>query len=115
MHELSIAENVLEIAQAEAEKHDAGKVGRIVLEVGKVSGVVREALEFSLKALMDNEKWHHTEVEITEIPGRAKCCNCAHEFDILEIYDPCPECSHLYSEIIRGEELNVKSLVLENN
>lgn len=46
MHELSIATGIVEIASEEAARY-GGRVEVIHLKLGALSGVVREALEFS--------------------------------------------------------------------
>src|SRR5690242_18465555 len=44
MHELSIAMSIVDMAQEEAERHGSAQVIAVHLRLGKLSGVVREAL-----------------------------------------------------------------------
>ena len=45
MHEYSLAEEVIRIAQSAAEKNDAVLISEITIEAGKLSGVDPEAFE----------------------------------------------------------------------
>jgi hydrogenase nickel incorporation protein HypA/HybF len=113
MHEFSIAVNIVEIATENAIGSGADVVREIDIEVGALSGVVVEALEFCMEAavrdtMLEGAKWN-----IHRVPGRARCLNCSNEFDIDDLYTVCPECNSPAPEIIRGRELRVKSLVVE--
>jgi hypothetical protein len=51
MHEMSIAQSVLDIAFSEMEKRAARRVQKIKIRIGEFSGVVKEALEFAFDVL----------------------------------------------------------------
>ena len=114
MHELSIAQNIVEIVEEEVSKTNGKTVEKLVLEVGTMSGIVREALEFALDEAIKNTILETSKIEIIEIQGIAKCEKCNQEFETEEIYSACPNCSHLYSTIIKGNELKIKSIVVGN-
>jgi hydrogenase nickel incorporation protein HypA/HybF len=46
MHEMAIAQSIIEIVEREARKHNSGSVKRVKVQIGEFSGVVKEALEF---------------------------------------------------------------------
>ncbi len=113
MHELSIAVNIVEIAEESTLKEGATIVNEIELEIGNMSGVVLEAMELALKSAVIGTMLENAKVKITTIPGKAKCSDCGAEFEIEELYAPCPKCSNPFSDIIEGKELKVKSLKVE--
>jgi len=113
MHELSIAVNIVEIAEESTLKEGAKTVSEIELEIGSMSGVVLEAMELALKSAVIGTMLEKAKVKIITIPGKAKCADCGAEFEIEELYAPCPECSNPFSDIIEGKELRVKSLEVE--
>ncbi|NOX47245.1 MAG: hydrogenase maturation nickel metallochaperone HypA [Chlorobi bacterium] len=113
MHELSIAVNIVEIAEESTLKEGATIVNEIELEIGNMSGVVLEAMELALESAVKGTMLEKAKVKITTIPGKAKCSDCGAEFEIEELYAPCPECGNPFADIIQGKELKVKSLKVE--
>jgi hydrogenase nickel incorporation protein HypA/HybF len=68
MHELSIAESIVEIATEEAARRGC-KVEAVHLKLGAVSGVVREALEFSWALACDETPVAGARLEIEAAAG----------------------------------------------
>jgi hydrogenase nickel incorporation protein HypA/HybF len=112
MHELSLALSIIEIAQESAHKENAKAVNEIELEIGTLSGVVLEAMEFALDAAVKGTILENAKTKIITIPGRAKCLACSHEFDLDDIIAICPKCDSFETEIIQGKELRIKSLII---
>lgn len=110
MHELSIAINIVEIAEAETRKAGASRVTDLDLEVGAFSGVVIEALEFAMKEAVRNSVLETAKVTIHEISARGRCSDCGKEFGVTDYFDICPACNGTSIEITQGQELQVKSL-----
>ena len=113
MHELSIVMSMVDIVEDELQKSGAGAVLEIELEIGTLSGVILEAMEFALDEGVKNTILGKTKKKIISIPGRAKCNQCSHEFDVEDLFTSCPECSSFDSTVIQGEELRIKSIVVE--
>jgi hydrogenase nickel incorporation protein HypA/HybF len=113
MHELSIAVGIVDLAEKEAEKAGAGRILSIELEIGKLSGVELDALEFAWPVAVKNTMLEKTEKVIIEVPGKAKCSACGAVFDLTNLYDACPQCSGFMKDIIQGKELRIKSLIVD--
>ena len=113
MHEFTIALNVIDIAREYAEKAKSDKVIEIEIEVGEVSGIVYEALEFALDSAAKNTLLEKAERRIIKIPGKAVCNNCQHEFQTNTIYAECPSCKSFDIEFKQGKELRVKSILFD--
>lgn len=105
--------NIVDIAADYARRENAAVVREIEIEVGELSGVVLDALEFCLEAAVKDSLLEGAVRKITRIPGKARCRNCACEFDAHDLYATCPECHSPAPEIIHGSELRVKSLLVE--
>ena len=54
MHELSIAMSIVDMAQEEAERHGGVQVQAVHLKLGRLAGVVKEALFFLRNGLRSN-------------------------------------------------------------
>jgi hydrogenase nickel incorporation protein HypA/HybF len=110
MHELSIAENIIEIASEQAKKNNLSVVNEIEIEVGKLSGVEIEALKFVMEIATKKTILENSRTIYTLIPGLARCLICSKEFVTESLFTQCPECKQFKFQIIQGEELRVKSL-----
>lgn len=112
MHEMSIAMNIIELTEEEVTKAGAEKVESVELEVGELSGIVIEALEFALDEAVKDTLLENAKVTITLKNAKAKCIKCNKEFRTNDFFTPCPGCNSIESEIIQGKELKIKSLVV---
>ena len=113
MHELSIAMSVVDIAAEYAGKENATVVKEIEIEVGELSGVVLEALEFALESAVQNTLLQDAERKIIVIPGKARCTNCSHVFETNDLFAVCPKCRTCAPDIVEGKELRIKSMIVE--
>jgi hydrogenase nickel incorporation protein HypA/HybF len=113
MHELSIAMSIVEIAEENAQQSNVKSISEIQLEIGELSGVVHEALEFAMEEAVKNTILKNAKRIIISIPGKVKCLQCLHEFEVDDIFTPCPICSSFENDVIAGKELRVKSMVGE--
>ena len=113
MHELSIAYNIVEIVNDEARKANAKTVSEIELEVGTLSGVEIDALEFAMETSIKETIMANAEVRIVKKQAMAHCKKCDADFICESLYDPCPTCNGFEYDVFQGQEMNVKSLVVE--
>jgi hydrogenase nickel incorporation protein HypA/HybF len=113
MHELSIALNIVDIATAEARKAGASRVIDLNIEVGSLSGVIVEALEFAMEVAVRDTMLSGARVAIHPINAQAKCRQCGAEFEVRDFFEECPDCASLDLQITRGQELKVRSLKVE--
>ncbi len=110
MHELSIAQNIIEIVNDTFTKAKAKTVNEIEIEIGKFSGVELDALEFALETSMEQTHLENAKVDIISVEGKGSCKNCGNNFVLKSLYDDCPECGSAAIEILSGKELRVKSI-----
>lgn len=110
MHELSIAEAVVEIAT----RHAAGRPVRTVeLRVGHLRQVVPSALEFAFELLANGTSLEGAELVIEDVPARGICRPCGVETTMTDFPLQCSACGGLDLELLAGEELLVDALELE--
>lgn len=108
MHELSITRNIVAIVAEAAKGH---RVDRVTLEVGRLSGVMSDAIAFCFDVVAKGTALEAAQLEIREIDGRARCHDCGDEFDTPDLYTPCPCGSRRFTRL-RGEELKIKTMEL---
>ena len=110
MHELSIADSVVRIADHQA---DGRRVTKVWIKVGHLRQVVPSALSFSFGLVAEGTPVEGAELEIEEVPAVALCRKCAVESRIASFPMQCRECGGFDLEVLSGEELLVESLELE--
>jgi len=115
MHELSIATNIVEIAEAEAQKHGSRLIRTIKLRLGEFTTIVRDALEFSFEVARQGTLAEHATLQIETVPLAVRCPTCgpvkqpAHEICLM-----CPTCGSPL-QIVCGEELQVEYIELDGS
>ncbi len=107
MHELAIAEALVEIACEHAEGR---RVTRVDVKVGHLRQVVPAALEFGFGLVADGTLVEGAALEIEEIPVEAVCRACSAHAPQVEFPFACPACGSFDLDIVRGEELLVDCL-----
>lgn len=113
MHELSIVMNILNTVEESAIAHKATVVSEIELEIGLLSGVEFNALDFALENAPKSIIFQNVKLLLNKIQPFARCNDCRHEFETSEYTTPCPQCQSFRTEIIRGDELKIKSYRME--
>ncbi|HJF85362.1 hydrogenase maturation nickel metallochaperone HypA [Megamonas hypermegale] len=113
MHEMALAEGILDIVLGYADKNEAKKVTEISILVGEMTGVVPESLEFCFDSLSKGTKAQGAKLVLKHIPLVARCLDCGNETKIERYNFTCPNCKSLRMEIVSGRELRVESLEAE--
>lgn len=113
MHELSIALNIITIAESEAKKAGAVSVNKITIEIGQFSGVELDALELAMTEVVKGSLLEKAETSIIWIKAVGACEDCCQEFEPEDFMKICPYCNSLNTYFITGKELLVKSLEIE--
>lgn len=112
MHELSIVMSIVDIAAKQLEKADASEIEEIELEIGALSGVEVNALDFAWSQAVKQTPLEKAMRKINFIEGKGKCLDCGIEFALHNLYDACPVCNGHLIDILKGKELRVKSLIV---
>lgn len=113
MHEMSLAEGVLQIVENTAHAQGLQRVTELRLEIGRLSGVEPEALRFCLDVVLKGSLADTAQVEFIEIPGQGWCMQCELAMPIETLFDPCPHCGGYQIHITGGREMRVKDLLAE--
>ena len=113
MHEMAIAQGILEITLDNAAQSDAKKVTSIKLLVGKMTGVEPEALRFCFSALAEGTIAATAELTIKIVPLVVYCQGCGRKFAIERYRFLCSVCGSANVEIISGRELRVEYLEVD--
>lgn len=113
MHELSIAQDIIELAEGKARERNSRAIQKIKLRLGEFTTVAREALEFAFEAARLGTLAADAELEIESVPMIVRCVSCgpvcdpAHEVCLI-----CARCG-LPLEIVAGAEIQLEYIELE--
>ena len=113
MHEMSLAEGVLQLVEDTARREQANKVKLVVLEIGRLSSVEPEALKFCFEAVTHGSIAHGAALEIIAVPGVGWCMPCAASVTMDELYGACPQCGSHQVQPTGGTEMRVKEIEIE--
>jgi hydrogenase nickel incorporation protein HypA/HybF len=109
MHELAIAESVVDAITA---RTGTAPVTQVRLEVGRLSGVVADALRFSFELVASGTGLDGACLDIDEPDGRAKCADCGLEFAVPDLILLCA-CGSADIHVLAGDELRIISVQVQ--
>jgi hydrogenase nickel incorporation protein HypA/HybF len=113
MHELSIAESLVELVTDEVGLNDSTRVVSVRLRLGSLSGVVAQALLFAYGAATGGTALEGSTLEIEEVTAVVFCPQCRREHDLADIRRlRCPVCNSPAPHVVRGKELEVVSVTV---
>lgn len=113
MHEMSLAEGVLQIIEDHAAKEGFSRVKSVWLEIGALSGVEPEAMRFCFDAVTRGSMAEGAALAIIEAPGSGWCMQCGDTVPLPERYSACPRCGGYQLQVSGGTEMRVKELEVE--
>jgi len=112
MHELAIAQNILEIVEQSVPEQQAAAVRRVRIRVGRLSGVVPDSLDFCFRVILSETKMRQAGLAIEQVPTISRCKDCLHQFQFEDWAFTCPTCKSANLELISGKELEIVEIEL---
>lgn len=113
MHEYSIVQALLNQCEDIARENDAEKVTKIVVKIGKMSGVEPHLLEIAFNTFKEKTVCDGGEFVMNIQPLVIECKGCGVQTTLEEIYYKCPACESLDVKVIDGEEMYLMTLEME--
>jgi hydrogenase nickel incorporation protein HypA/HybF len=113
MHEMSIAQSILDIVDEYMAKEDNAKLIEVAVEIGELVAVVPDSLSFCYDTLVDDTPYMNSKLIINILPLTAVCSQCAQSFTIKEFNFVCSACQSTNVTVTRGQELRITHLEVE--
>lgn len=110
MHEVALMQDTLEMALDYAQREGARRITTIALKIGRLSGVVPEALEFAFDVVTRSTIAEGARCVIETVPLLCFCETCYQEWAPPEWGDPCPLCQGGQFRLVQGRELELAYL-----
>jgi hydrogenase nickel incorporation protein HypA/HybF len=114
VHELSIALSIVEGARSEAARQGGGQVTAVHLKLGRLSGVVREALTFAYDLACEGTPLEGSRLVIEEAPVLIYCPDCSLNrppVSLQRLY--CVVCGAAAERVVSGTDLELVALELQ--
>jgi len=113
MHEISIAESLVDLIADEARDQRFARVKRIAVKVGALGHVEPAALIFCFDAVARGTVAEGAVLDVQTVPGKGWCRRCRCSVAIMHRYDLCPLCGQSHVELTAGGELRLTELEVE--
>ncbi len=114
MHEMGVAQQIADIVQASLPDHlKNSKVERIHLNVGELSGIVIDSLQFCFELAVKGTVLEESELCIKKISLKERCLSCGHTWEPEYQLFVCEKCQGKATGIIAGTELDVTAIDVE--
>jgi len=113
MHELSIAQSIVDIVLQHLPPSDGGHVTKVRLTLGAMAGVVPESLEFCFGAITQGTRLEGAVLAIEHLPLTARCAGCGREGEIEPTLFACPSCGSNRLTILTGREMQLREIEVD--
>lgn len=113
MHEMALAEGILQLIEDAARDQGFTSVRMVCLEIGQMSSVEPDALRFCFDAVTRDSIAAGAALEIVDTPGQGWCMQCSATVPMQALYDPCPHCGSYQVQATGGTEMRVKELEVD--
>jgi hydrogenase nickel insertion protein HypA len=92
MHELYLAQSILNIVQEYAAKQHFNKVNSILLSFGRLSCIESKSLQFAFEVQAKNTLAENASLDLNIQPAVIHCFSCAKDLEVETYSAICPNC-----------------------
>jgi hydrogenase nickel incorporation protein HypA/HybF len=120
LHEVSISHAIADAVLKESAKQEAKKILRVELEIGQLSLLNPDQVEFWLKLAFEKTPASEAELEIEVVKPEVLCSACGYTGTLETVDDPlyhfvlpvfkCPRCGSGEITVKRGKECRIKKI-----
>jgi hydrogenase nickel incorporation protein HypA/HybF len=114
MHELSVAQNIIDIVKENVPSDELINVKSILINVGEMSGIVADSLEFCFEVVKLDTPLKKSKIDIKTIPFVLYCNQCQKNTSNTAGIRMCEFCGGFDTKIISGTEMNVTEVELNS-
>jgi len=107
VHELSITQSIVSTV---VERMRDAPIKRVKVEIGKLSGIVPDAVHFCFEMATAGTTLEGAKLEIVEPSGKGRCRDCGTEFETSDPLPLCSACDSADIELLGGQELRIREV-----
>lgn len=112
MHELSIAENMLDLIRSALGR--TLELQRVNVTIGPLSGINAEALRFCFEEVASSAGFGRPELAVTEVDAELECSDCGTVYTTRDFYSACPACGSMNRTVLGGREFTLDSVEVDD-
>ena len=113
MHELAVAQALVEQVDAVIDQHQARSATTIRVRIGPLAGVVPALLASAFPLAAVGSRMEHAELEFVHAPITVHCQTCGADTEATMNRLICGDCGDWHTQLISGDELLLESVELE--
>lgn len=111
MHEFGIVIHIIDTVEKLAEENQLTEIGSVTLEIGEVSSVLPDYLVDAWNYAHKKSKvMAGAQLKIERLPAVSICLDCKKTYPTLEGKKQCPHCGGFMTELVSGDEFNIKEI-----
>jgi hydrogenase nickel incorporation protein HypA/HybF len=113
MHELSVTESILEIAQRYANQNEAKRVTELYIVIGRLSSIVDDSVQFYWDIVTQDTLCAGSRLHFERVPAQMLCLDCEKTYMLDGELIPCPTCGSSKVHVTSGEQFYLDSIEIE--
>jgi hydrogenase nickel incorporation protein HypA/HybF len=113
VHEMSIAQSLIDILREEMLTHNAKTLRSVRLNIGQMSAIVPDALSFCFQIITGGTELEGARLIMDIIPLMGYCNECEKEFEIKDYAFLCPSCGSTKINTIGGQDLSIVEIEVD--
>jgi hydrogenase nickel incorporation protein HypA/HybF len=112
MHELSLAQHLCRVVQEHVPT--GRRVVAVVVEIGPMSGVVADALDFCFGLVARASGLPDARLDCRQLAAPSHCAGCGARGEVMDMWASCPDCGHAPLTIEGGREFRIKEIEVDD-
>lgn len=113
MHEYSIVQALINSCEEHATKNNATKINKIVVKIGKLSGVEPDLLQIAFDTFKEKTMCENAQMQLNIQPVVIECNECGTQSTLEDLEYCCKKCESIDVKVLDGEEMLLMQLELE--
>jgi hydrogenase nickel incorporation protein HypA/HybF len=113
MHELPIAQSLLEIALRHARQSNAQRISDLHIVMGELTSMVDDSIQFYWDIIAEGTIAQGAKLHFRRVPAELQCMACFTKYIPREKELLCPNCGSVGAKIIAGEEFSLEAIDVE--
>ena len=115
MHELALAESIVDAVRTELERYPGAIPVRVGVRIGVMAAVDLDALRFGFDIAVRESGFDRLRLDARIIPGQVTCLNCGHQMVAENTVFDCTHCGSAQTVLSGSDELDLDALEVERD